>query len=157
MTDNDNEFLMALYNEMFKLLLAVAISHIEDFHRAEELVQDTFLIAARKIDTVRCSKNPHGWLRNTLINLIKHEIRARIRIAKQIVSFETLNDNEQPSKSDDNIFEIMSMFNEKEREMLRKFYIEGLTITELANELEINYDACRKRLAKIKEKLNSDA
>ena len=154
MTDRDNNFLLALYNEMFKILFAVAISQVKDFHLSEELVQETFLIATSKIDDVIGSLNPQGWLRNTLNNLIKHEFRTRSRIAQQVISIETLSDSEQPSKPSDSLEEIKSIFTRQEWEMLHKAYIEGYTITELADELGINYDTCRKRLTKIKGKLN---
>ena len=44
---------------------------------AEDLVQETFLIAQKRLDRVTSSENPTGWLINTLKNVIGNTYQKR--------------------------------------------------------------------------------
>ena len=60
-----------LYREMFPKLYMYALRIMSKPSLAEEAVQNTFCIACSKEDSLFSSDNPHGWLMNTLKNVIR--------------------------------------------------------------------------------------
>jgi RNA polymerase sigma factor (sigma-70 family) len=148
----EKEFIENLYFEMFPLLFSVARSHIRNLHRAEELAQEVFQIALERIDAIMLSPNPEGWLQNTLKNIILHELRARKQLAEMLVEIETLTENELSGSQNNLLLEVQSVLTQEEWDILKRIYIEGYTVTELANNMGLKYDTCRKRINTILSK-----
>jgi RNA polymerase sigma-70 factor (ECF subfamily) len=153
-----DKFLVELFERMNGELFSIAYQRIQDSHRAEELVQDVFLRASEKIDEVMQSPNPRGWLYYALEFFLKHEFRSRLNIQKAFVEqsefAEDLEDSASNSAEDEalKMLEHSSMFTDNEWHLLKRAYIEGYTIAEIAEELGIEYDACAKRLHKARDK-----
>lgn len=59
--------LRQLYIKHYGYLIRFARSFVKN-DLAEDLVQETFLIAQKRLDRVLSSENPTGWLINTLKN-----------------------------------------------------------------------------------------
>jgi RNA polymerase sigma-70 factor (ECF subfamily) len=139
---------------MYRKLFTYANTVINDEYRAQDIVHETFLTAVRKIDSVRGSTNPEGWLVNTLKNVIKHEFRDRNKIAGVILSLETLEDAAEVSWDYDKLEleDIKASLTAEEWWLLNAVYLEGKKYAEVARELGIEYDACRKRVRKARDK-----
>lgn len=71
-----NDPLHQLYVEHYSCLFRFARSYVNQ-DLAEDLVQETFLIAQKRIDRVIGSENPKGWLINTLRNVIGNTYQKR--------------------------------------------------------------------------------
>ncbi|MDR1329333.1 MAG: sigma-70 family RNA polymerase sigma factor [Oscillospiraceae bacterium] len=158
MNREKDDFLAELYQEMKDRLYSYAYMNIRDYHRAEELVQDVFLLASQKIDSVMQSPNPRGWLVNALQFVLKREYRSHLNIQKAFVEqsayTEDMEDSTSNSAEDEafKMLELSSMFKADEWHLLKRAYIERYTIAEIAEELGIEYAACAKRLQKASNK-----
>jgi RNA polymerase sigma-70 factor (ECF subfamily) len=139
---------------MYRKLFTYANTVINDEYRAQDIVHETFLTAVRKIDSVKDSPNPEGWLVNTLKNVIKHELRDRNKIAGVVLSLESLED--AAAVSDDyskiGLEDMKAPLSADEWRLLNAVYLEGRKYAEVARELGIEYDACRKRVRKARNK-----
>lgn len=151
MNKKQTEFFESIYIKTYRMMLGVAISRLNDVGGAEDAVHDAYVIATNKIDALMESTNPEGWLVKTLNYLIMHEYRTRTRLLKMFTSYESLLDENRLSAEDERLFELHSLFTEDEWTMLTRVYLDGLSLVELADEMSIGYDTCRRRLIKIKE------
>jgi len=150
MNDEKERFLSNLYVIMYDTLLRFANAKLGNIQRAEEIVQDAFIIAQQRVDTVMDSANANGWMVNTVKYLLKHEYRARQKAHALYYELKRDADVQKHFLSDDYIFELSDMFAKDDWELLFRVCIEGVPIGDITLELGIEYDACKKRLQKLK-------
>ncbi|MDR1217754.1 MAG: hypothetical protein LBJ99_04100 [Oscillospiraceae bacterium] len=62
---------------MYRKLFTYANTVINDEYRAQDLVHETFLTAVRRIDSVKGSPNPEGWLVNLSFTAKKEKRRSK--------------------------------------------------------------------------------
>lgn len=144
-----------LYREMYYQLCAYAISVLNNRSLAEEAVQDTFRIACAKSDDILSSPNPKGWLLNTLKYAIQNVNRSRARINSMIVSSFDLVENTVAEDTDTLSIDILysDIIDTAEYELLKNIALEKYTMLEVAQELGISVEACKKRVQRAKKKL----
>ena len=82
LNQEEEEYIERLYREMYTRLCIYAMSALGSKALAEEVVQDTFRIACIKPDGLMSSKNPRGWLINTLKNVIRNRRRTEARLRR---------------------------------------------------------------------------
>lgn len=144
-----------LYVEMYNKLMVYAQSALDDSSQTEEAVQDTFRIACAKADDLLSSNNPRGWLFKTLKNVIKNTLHSRARLNNLLISIDVDTYVEDiNSKSEENIDLIYSNFADKEDyKLLKRIALERSTMLEVAQELGISVEACKKRVQRARKKL----
>lgn len=149
------KYIEELYLEMFYPLSAYAQSALMDKYLAEEAVQETFRIACVKADSLMTSKNPKGWLMNTLKYVIQNMKRSRARLSRFILCLISSYDKGSDQMSTYNILDIHynNIISKEDFNLLKRIAIDGYSTKEMADELEISVDACRKRLRRAKLKL----
>lgn len=150
---NQEKFIHKLFLDTYRSLYAYALAVLRDPQRAEELVQDVFLLAIEKTDVVMRSPNPKGWLFRAVKNQLQHEYRARQRMLKLCCSLEALPEQSHPAAPDAYSLELQALraqFTPEEWDMLQRAYIRQERIADIAAAHGISYDACRKRLYKLK-------
>ncbi len=134
--------------------------------RADDLYQDTFLEAMKKIKEIRYRENPKSYLLSIAVRLWKNQVRKaawRNRIAPQ-VSEETIVELSEPVGQD--FFE--HLITEEEKKSLWKainrlsdhlripillYYMEELTIAEIAGMLKIPQGTVKSRLYHARKQL----
>ena len=78
--DREKEaFFDQLYQQWFFKLLRYAGVAVKNHHVAEEIVQDTFLVALQKVDYLFASEEPGRWLKQTVKYKILHYFREQKR------------------------------------------------------------------------------
>lgn len=154
LNENQKQAIKELYIEMFQSLLAYAQSALNDRKLAEEAVQDTFRIACSKAEHLITSPNPRGWLLNTLKYVIKNMIRSRALLSSMIVS-SLMHDNILLGDTDSPNVDLLysELIDAKDYKLLRKVVLEKYTMLEMAQELDISVEACKKRVQRAKNKL----
>ena len=80
LNQEEEKFIEQLYREMYTRLYLYAKNAQGNKMLAEEAVQDTFRIACIKPESLMSSKNPRGWLINTLKNVIRNRQRTEARL-----------------------------------------------------------------------------
>lgn len=155
-TPEQNQFIEELFRAEYRNLFNFAYNTLLDENLTDVAVQDTFLIALRKPDSLCNSPKPLGWMYNTLKNVIKHIERDKEHLYKKNVSLRDAFDDSDPYM--DTYSEVrMEVSNSDEWKLLTQFYIEGYSMRELAKMQGISEEACKSRLkrarAKLREKL----
>ncbi|NCB51558.1 MAG: sigma-70 family RNA polymerase sigma factor [Clostridia bacterium] len=154
MSKSDNEFLEELYIEMYDKLYRFAYLRLNKHHLAQEITQDVFVLAQEKIDRVRSSPNPQGWLVQALSNTIMHALRTKqIIISRNIPLNEELAGNMHKNECEYGLEDFLS---EDEWELLNLIYCNGYSIQEASNQLGIEYEACRKRVYRARKKIKDN-
>ena len=95
MESQETQQLEQLYRQMYELLFGYANATMKDPSRAEEAVQETFRIACDKRSDLLESKNPKGWLVNTLKGVLRNFLRKDARDSKVFVPLPEHYDGEQ--------------------------------------------------------------
>lgn len=148
-----------LYQEHYKRLLAYVTSSVQNRDRAQDIVQDVFHEALRRIDTVTLHENPGGWLMVTAKNKVLEDRRQRTRDLRYFLSLsEELSEDAHPTdiKEPDEepaAEKIKRVLSPEEFQLLRRFAFEGASHLDIAKEFGITVYASQKRLERIRKKL----
>lgn len=144
-----------LYLEMFDMMLAYARCSFDEDALAEEAVQEAFKIACQKPEQLCESRNPKGWLVNTLKYTIRNMKRNREH-AQQILSTYLTEQNASVAYSED-VLSLQLMYgdiaNTEEFKLLVEMAIDGKSHLEMADARGISVGACKKRVQRAKEAL----
>lgn len=160
MNAEQKKFISDLYHALYQFLVRYADSSLKNTALAEEAVQEAFAIACKKPEEVCGSPNPKGWLVNTTMNVIRN-IESRQRTARKVIADlpeyrpELMAAPEHPL---DLRLQYGDLADTKEFKLIYAIAEEGKSIIELADELGISVDACKKRAERsrkfLQEKIN---
>ena len=155
MTREQAQYIERLYTEMYDSLHSYAYGILKNMHLSEEAVQETFQIACSKPTDLMSSKNPKGWLMNTLKNVLRNTMRKRAALEKYIAAAESENIDVIAGPVPGNNVDLMysDMLTEAEFQLLKRVAIEQYTILETAEALGITEEACKKRVQRAGKKL----
>ncbi len=144
MTEERSKLFDELYIRNYDRLVHIGYRLLGSREQAEELTQETFLLALVRIGDLAAHPCPEGWLTVTLINLIKNERR---RYAFQEVP---LNDMDLPPWEDREPLDHLLPVDipKEDRQLLIWRYEEQLSCEEIADRLGISHTACRSRISR---------
>ena len=150
MDNSWQKFIHSLYIQYSRDLYQRAYHLLGDKEKAEELMQETFVIATGKVSELRRHPNPIGWLHKTLSHLVYKELR-RIHIAD--FSF---GDDIELFPDDVDIANLTHLLpqqlTEDEKNILILRYEQNYSYLEIANILGISLSACGMRLQRAKKR-----
>jgi RNA polymerase sigma factor (sigma-70 family) len=155
MDEDTDRLLERLYTEKYEDMFKYVDARIKDKDRVQDVVQEAFLTAVKKVDSVNLSPNPEGWLKNALKNALKHEFRDWNKATEATLSLESMDETAVAviqSYDEVELEDIKAKFSADEWWLLNAFYLEGRKYAEIARELGIEYDACRKRVNRVRDK-----
>ena len=152
MDKNERILIDKMYREMFKRLWIYAKRQLEDDGLAEEAVQETFRIVCEKNRQVLESENPKGWIVNALKYTILTIKRDRAQLHKLYIYFE-VEDRETEMTEDHVDLSYFDLVSEQDFEMLKMIVLENRSIKDTADQFGMSVSACKKRLQRIKERL----
>ena len=169
LSGNDDAF-STLVQKYQRSVHALAWRKISDFHYAEEITQDTFLQAYKKLSTL---KNPHqfaGWLyviaNRLCINWLQRNKSAMqslegtsVREINQL-TYERYVSEERESEASERRYEIveklLARLPESERTVMTLYYLGEMTAKEIGNFLGVSVNTIKSRLRRGRERLQSD-
>lgn len=150
LTAEETEIFNRYYKEYYEMIFGIARSRVGDENLAEVVAQETFVTAWKRFDDFQNSENPPGWLVIVAKNKSKDALRDRKRYTDHILydrDVETV-----PVVYDyDNMEPIVPETEEKQ--LLKRFYEEGYSLQELAEEQNIKLSAMKMRIKRAREKL----
>lgn len=142
-----NNPLRQLYIENYAHLIRTARSFV-NADLAEDLVQETFLIAQKRLDRVVNSPNPTAWLVKTLKNVIGNTYQKRRFIYTELIP-ESIVD-----KSGEHVLSVNDMYagliDDEALSLLIWIYCEDASYQDDADRLRISLQACKKRIQRAK-------
>ena len=148
----EERFLEELYLEMYNKIYAFAYVRLEDEQLAQELVQDVFVLAQEKLAELRKSENPQGWLIRAAGYAVLHAQRTRSMIRRHFVPLQeeaaTPERDAQPG--------LRELLKEEEWLLLKQVYCDGYSVAEAAALHGLSFEACKKRLYRLKKRLRQE-
>lgn len=159
-----NTFLLTCYEENKRYLYAVALSIMKDAYRAEEVIQEAFLLMTRnshKIRAVAAGKR-RGYLatlvRNLCYAMLEKEKRCFTVPLTEVSERDLCDyfDGEPLMRAEDNrqlLLHGLTCLRESEREIILLRYYYDHTGEEIAALLGISHDAARQRIHRALKKL----
>jgi len=132
----------------YSLMAQYASNFFNNRDVAEDVVQDTFLLAQIKLDKLIEHPNPEAWLMNSLKNIIGNVYRSRKRILEMFVPYDdAMLATGLPI---DPRVEYEGMVDDAELGLLFWIYCDGMSYAEVADKLGISVSACKKRVQRAK-------
>ncbi len=157
---NDRQAQLDLYRQYCDGMFCVAMRFVREKDDAEDLVQEAFIKAFRKIGQFRGEVTFGAWLKRIVVNKCLDFLKAR---RERIISIEehNLQIAEEPDwtveqeVSVEGVLEAMERLPEKYREVLQLYLLEGYDHQEIADILGLTAVASRTRLMRGKDYLRT--
>ncbi len=154
LTSDEQNFILALYKIEYENLCKYADKMMKGSLAAEDLVQDTLIIACRKIDELIKHPKPGAFLMDTLRKNIYNYWRVRDNLSKFLVDIpiEDWINNYPDTKLPEDDLDLLygDLAKTKEYEILKKFVVDGYSQKEIADEYGISHNTCRQRMRRAK-------
>ena len=151
------KFIETLYIKNASLLFNYANIILSNDSLAEEAVQETFVIACIKQHALENSPNPEGWIMNTLKNVCRNIQKNRNYYLSRILSLNESVLGTTDLESDD-LWEtnVQGFISKEDFMILKKIILDGYSYKDLAKELGISIEACKKRAQRAKQRFRKN-
>ncbi len=127
--------------------------HTEDFFEAEDIAQETYMLALQQWEQLKVHPNPMGWLMQTAKNLC-------ISYHRHVYYRKEPIEEEQEIPYIESAYNMVVMedllenvYKEKDADIAKKFFLYGDSISELAKELGVSEGCFRTRLYRMRKRL----
>lgn len=167
--DGDKQAFNILISKYQKRTHALAWKIIGDYHIAQEITQDTFLIVYKKLHTLRNPKQFDGWLyvitRRLCINW-KERKQSNMK-SLELISTEELDEisyrqyelelieTNTIENQQDSVKNLLSQLPESERTVVTLYYIGEMTPTEISKKLGVSVNTIKARLLRGQKRLQA--
>lgn len=155
MTAEQDRFFTAIYLDRRKSLLEFAESKLHNHAMAEEAVQQAFEIACRKIEDFQSSPNPKGWIFNA-VRFVVSNVASRQRTERRvIVPVDEYRPDLVVAPAEPLPLRVHfgELVDSPQFRIVYEMEIVGRTLAEIAKDLGISEDACKKRAERSRKHL----
>ena len=157
--DNAREAELArMMNAYGGMLAGLCSALLKDSHLAQDIVQDTFVKAWRKMDDLRGGqKSEKAWLCRIAVNLCRDQQRTRwLRMVdKKAELDEPSLWYSPPNEEASDVMEALGQLKPKYREVLTLHYLENMNAEEIGQIISLSPSAVYRRLNKAKAQLKT--
>lgn len=152
---------LEIYNRYCKAMFNTAIRIVKDSFKAEDIVQESFLTAFTKLNTLQDTHLFGAWLKRIVINnsigyynkTIKQNEVPLDHVIYKVEDEQGINENEQNSDKVKLILEAMKTLKFNYSLSLTLHLIEGYDYEEICEIMDISYANCRTLISRAKESL----
>jgi RNA polymerase sigma-70 factor (ECF subfamily) len=159
--EGDNDALGRLVEQFQPTVYAIALRRLGNVSEAMELTQEVFLHIVRRIHQLREPERFAGWLRQVAVRMAIN--RATRRVAPTTVDAAVLEraqeGDRQPLQEliarerSERLWGALRRLKALDRESLVAFYIRGLSLVEIAGELDVPLGTIKRRLHTARQRL----
>lgn len=158
---NDRYAQLKIYKLYYKAMYNTSLRIVNNGTDAEDIMQESFLEAFRKIGTYKSEGSFGSWLKKIVINKSLDFIKKRqnrISLGQKILEMEELKNDEDNDQTADNlkmeeVKSAMKRIPENYRVILSLFLLEGYDHQEIAQILSIPYNNARTRYSRARQRL----
>jgi RNA polymerase sigma-70 factor, ECF subfamily len=134
----DNEFFATLFRRHRKSIFSSCLKAVRDPGLAEDLTQETFVVAFRAIDSYR-EGGFASWLhriaRNLCLNLLRQ--RQRMVFEPAVLEKTSADENQNVDRITESVSDILSRLPDEQRTALELFAIQGYSYKEIARKMRV--------------------
>lgn len=160
--NRDEKAQMEIYDRYHKAMYNTAHRIVKSDFEAEDIMQDAFLTAFSKLQTLKDPNLFSAWLKKIVVNKSLHQCKANKR--KKEVSFDQMTyfmeAEEADAEKDEytklkarEVLEMMENLKENYRLGLTLHLIEGYDYKEISEIMDITYGSCRTMISRAKKSL----
>ena len=168
--DGDDSAFAELVEKYQKQVHTLVWRKIGDFHIAEEITQDTFLIAFQKLATLKRSQSFSSWLYVIATSLCRMWLRKKYRRAQLMRDKDTTHP-EEASYSEyvheeneritaetqrDVVKKLLAKLGESERTVVTLHYFGEMSCTEIGGFLGVSANTVKSRLRRAQQRLQKE-
>ncbi len=160
----DQRAQMEVYNRYYKAMFNAAYRIVKDKFEAEDIMQDSFLSAFTKLDSLKDPKTFGSWLKKIVINNSIYHYNKSAKYS-EVPLDDVLYKVEDSSGIPDNyeftnikakqVLESMKSLKDNYRISLTLNLIEGYDYDEICEIMNISYANCRTTISRAKESLRN--
>jgi len=164
--ENDRKAQLEIYKLYYKSMFSTSLRILNDATEAEDVMQESFLDAFRKMDDYKGEGSFGGWLKRIVVNNSIDTIRKRKemvpldeKIYRQADEYATGAETATVSAAEDTEYRIEEIkraiphLPEEHRVIISLFLFEGYDHDEIACILKITNNASRTRFSRAKSRL----
>lgn len=153
---------LEVYNRYYKAMYNTALRIVKDNFEAEDIMQDAFLTAFTKLNTLKESKTFGSWLKRIVINnSIYHynksnkydEVPLNDVLYKVEDDQGIVDEQDVSSVKAKQVLDTMKSLKDNYRVALTLNLIEGYDYEEISDIMNISYANCRTTISRAKESL----
>ncbi len=148
-----------LYNHYYGSMASLAYSMLGDRHQAEDIAQETFVVAGRQLDRLRKPDKFGQWLAGICRNIARQALRdkKRLKITNNLPEAATSEciDSHSYDKDEVNLKVKNAIMNLpiRDRQVIVMRYYNNMSYEQIAEILDITSQAVNARLIRAKRKL----
>lgn len=161
----NEQALMEIYNRYYKAMYNTALRIVKNNFEAEDIMQEAFLTAFKKLDKLENPSTFGSWLKRIVINKSievyhKNIAKNETQIENQLYriegeeAFDQLHSETSNSKYE-YVMKAMSELKENYSTLLNLNLIEGYDYDEICEIMSISYANCRTMMSRAKESLKN--
>ena len=160
---SNNQFAqLEIYNRYYKGMFNVAFRIVKDRFEAEDIMQDSFLSAFTKLDTIKDTMTFGAWLKRIVINNSIYHFNKNSKYQDVPLDDVMYKMEDNQGVSDDyeftnitarQVLETMKLLKDSYRVALNLHLIEGYDYEEISEIMNMSYANCRTTVSRAKESL----
>lgn len=153
---------LEIYNRYYKAMYNTSFRIVKNSFEAEDIMQDSFLMAFNKLNSLKDTKIFGSWLKRIVVNnsiyhYKKHLKNREVPIGDVLYKVESDNsnrdNNEFTSIKAQQVLNVMKTLKDNYRIVLTLNLIEGYDYEEISEILNISNSNCRTTISRAKESL----
>ncbi|MGB3773647.1 MAG: RNA polymerase sigma factor, partial [Leeuwenhoekiella sp.] len=145
----------------YKAMYNASLRIVKDSAEAEDIMQESFLIAFTKLDSFKGDASFGSWLKRIVVNNSINAYKKQVRLGEVPIdnTLYKLEDEPQETTCDtthlqvQQVMQAMDQLKENYRVALDLHLIEGYDYKEVSTILKISYANCRTMISRAKESL----
>lgn len=156
---NDRSAQIKIYELYFKAMYNTSYRIVNNLMEAEEIMQDSFLDAFRKLDTFKGESSFGSWLKRIVINKSLDSIKKKKLFLSEDTNIINVSDVDESEDLDtvlgrvDKVKTALEKMPDQHRIILSLYLLEGYDQQEIAGILNITHNNVRVRYKRAKQKL----
>lgn len=142
----------ALYQRYAPRMFAICLRYADDYHQAEDLLQDGFMKVFKALDRFRGEGALEGWMRRIFVNTAIEQHRRKHHLYPLVDVLNTEQEEHDPGVLDqlaaDELLELINGLSPGYRAVFNLYVVEGYPHKEIAVMLGISEGTSKSQLAR---------
>lgn len=151
---------LEVYNRYNKAMYNIALRIVKNTAEAEDVMQESFIAAFRKLDSFKGESTFGAWLKRIVVNnsIVQYRRSQRYtELPENGLPEESMEDGiadeDYNSLRSSQLMECLNELHDSYRSILSLHFIEGYDYEEICEIMEISYSNCRTMISRAKESL----